>query len=167
MTASIGNYAFAPCSSLTAVTLPVATSIGHYAFQNCSTLASVSLPMAASIGNYAFDDCSSLTTVSLPAATSIGERAFANTGGTTPLTVTLGNTVPDLGINMFDGVTVTKTVNVSVPSSVPAWSGIVGTYTGVGLTLNWGNGFRGGGWSGITMGSGTINSNISLTIATY
>ncbi len=59
----IGDSAFRSCSSLTSVSLPVATSIESYAFHSCSSLTSVSLPVATSIGSYAFNSCSKLTTM--------------------------------------------------------------------------------------------------------
>ena len=38
---SIGDYAFAHCSSLTSIHLPKVTSIGSYAFDYCSSLTSI------------------------------------------------------------------------------------------------------------------------------
>jgi hypothetical protein len=54
-------------TSLTAVSLPVATTIGAQAFQDCASLASVNLPMTTTIGYAACVRCYSLTTVNLPA----------------------------------------------------------------------------------------------------
>ena len=74
--ASIGEYAFHECDSLTTVSLPNATSIGEGAFNSCEALTTVSLPNTTSIGDYAFNSCHALTSVSLPNATSIGNNAF-------------------------------------------------------------------------------------------
>ena len=78
---SIGDYAFAHCSSLPSITIPNSvTSIGNSAFWNCSSLTSVTIPNSVtSIGRYAFDGCSSLTSVTIPnSVTSMGDKAFWN-----------------------------------------------------------------------------------------
>ena len=76
---SIGDYAFAYCSSLASVTIPDSvTSIGGWAFFYCWSLASVSIGNGVtSIGEGAFCDCYSLTSVTIPdSVTSIGNYAF-------------------------------------------------------------------------------------------
>jgi hypothetical protein len=78
------------------------------------------------------------------------------------LAVTLGATVPTLGTYMFSSVSATKTVTVKVPSGATGYGSSPTDTT----TDNWGNGFRGKGWDGSNYGSGTVNSNISLTIKT-
>ena len=62
---TIGDYAFASCSSLTSVTIPDSvTTIGELAFYSCSSLTSVTIPdSVTTIGWRAFEDCSSLTSV--------------------------------------------------------------------------------------------------------
>ena len=61
----IGEYAFAYCSGLTSLTLPVGiTSIGEFAFSGCSGLTSLNLPAGITkIGDDAFNDCSGLKEV--------------------------------------------------------------------------------------------------------
>ncbi len=78
---SIGNYAFAYCSSLTSITIPDSvTSIGDSAFCVCTALTSITIPdSVTSIGSSAFSSCSSLTKVTIPnSVTSIGDSAFSN-----------------------------------------------------------------------------------------
>jgi hypothetical protein len=162
---SIGNYAFQSCISLASIELPASltsTSIGNYAFRYCSALTTVSLPSATSIGADAFSNCAALTTVSLPAATSIGADAFYETG-TNTLTLTLGGVAPTLGYGMFSWVGA-KTVTVKVPSGATGYGTVPATYSGTDSAVNWGNGFRGGGWDGSAFTGGSVNSNITLTI---
>ena len=61
--ASIGDYAFDSCTSLTSVSIPDSvTSIGDCAFGSCTSLTSVSIPNSVTaIGDYAFSDCPNLT----------------------------------------------------------------------------------------------------------
>ena len=79
---SIGDYAFADCSSLTSITIPNSiTSIGYSAFSSCRSLTSLTIPNSVtSIGDYAFYNCSSLTSIAIPnSVTSIGNYAFEGT----------------------------------------------------------------------------------------
>ena len=76
---TIGRNAFARCTSLAELTLPATlTSIGDQAFSRCSALVELTLPTAlTSIGAGAFEQCTSLAELTLPAAlTSIGDDAF-------------------------------------------------------------------------------------------
>ena len=59
---SIGEWAFASCSSLTSIVIPEGvTSIGDYAFAECSGITNIEIPESVtSIGNSAFSYCSSL-----------------------------------------------------------------------------------------------------------
>ena len=96
----IGEYAFAYCSGLTSLTLPVGiTSIGEFAFSGCSGLTSLTLPAGiTSIGEYAFYGCSGLTSLTLPAGiTEIGESTFSNCSGLTSLTLPAGITSINYG----------------------------------------------------------------------
>ena len=76
----IGEYAFAYCSGLTSLTLPVdITSIGEFAFYGCSGLTSLTLPAGiTSIGEFAFSYCSGLTSIYVYAekVPRIGRYAF-------------------------------------------------------------------------------------------
>ena len=101
----IGEYAFAYCSGLTSLTLPVGiTSIGEFAFSGCSGLTSLNLPAdITSIDKYAFSGCSRLTSLTLPAGiTSIGEFAFTCCSGLTSIYV-YAEKVPRIGRYAFEG----------------------------------------------------------------
>ena len=102
---SIGYDAFAYCSGLTSLTLPAGiTSIGEYAFYGCSGLTSLTLPAGiTSIDKYAFSGCSRLTSLTLPAGiTSIGEFAFSYCSGLTSIYV-YAEKVPRIGRYAFEG----------------------------------------------------------------
>ena len=102
---SIGEFAFSGCSGLTSLTLPAGiTSIGEYAFYGCSGLTSLTLPAGiTSIGKYAFSGCSRLTSLTLPAGiTSIGEFAFSYCSGLTSIYV-YAEKVPRIGRYAFEG----------------------------------------------------------------
>ena len=78
---SIGDYAFAYCTSLASVTIPDSvTSIGWGAFAYCTSLSTVAIGNGVtSIGDYAFAYCTSLASVTIPeSVTSIGSYAFYN-----------------------------------------------------------------------------------------
>ena len=80
---SIGERAFALCTSLMSVTIPNnVTSIGDRAFQGCESLTSVEIPNGVeSIGESAFAGCTSLTSVEIPSSVkSIGDNAFGGCG---------------------------------------------------------------------------------------
>ena len=113
----IGEYAFAYCSGLTSLTLPVGiTSIGEFAFSGCSGLTSLTLPAGiTSIGEYAFSRCSGLTSLNLPAGiTSIGSYAFMYCSGLTSLTLPAGITT--IGSKAFNGCSGLTSLNL--PASI-------------------------------------------------
>jgi hypothetical protein len=162
---TIGDYAFEGCIALTSVSLPAATSIGNFAFLGCTALVSVSLPAATSVGGDAFAACTALTSVSLPAATSIGDEAFDLCTALT--SVSLGTTAPTLGRSMLFRSNTANPVTVRVPSGATGYGTVPKTYSGTDSTSNWGNGFRGGGWTGtgfVVDGYNKINTNITLNI---
>ena len=84
---SIGNYAFASCSSLESVTIPNSVKfVGNYAFQSCSSLESVVIgDSVITIGNYAFASCSSLTEVYYNGSASEWNRISINSSGNASL----------------------------------------------------------------------------------
>ncbi len=122
---SIGGWAFAWCTSLTAVTIPDSvTTVVRSAFFHCESLTSVTIPdsvatieksvfqkcisltsviipnSVTTIGNYAFADCASLTSVNIPdGVTTIGEQAF--TYCTSLASVTLPQSITTIGRYAF------------------------------------------------------------------
>lgn len=73
----VGTYAFANCTSLISITLPLCEYIGSNAFYRCTKLASIDLPNCLLINSYGFENCSSLMSLNLPLCTSIMTSAFA------------------------------------------------------------------------------------------
>jgi hypothetical protein len=76
---SIGDYAFAECSSLTSIAIPQGVAnIGGCAFGWCSSLTNITLPESLiKIGDEAFWACDSLTSITIPEGVEcIGNQAF-------------------------------------------------------------------------------------------
>ena len=116
---SIGDYAFAACTSLTSVTIPESvTSIGDYAFDYCTSLTSITIPESVtSIGDHAFAYCESLTSITIPdAVTSIGDKAFYEC--TSLSSVTIGSGVTNIGSSAFYGCSSLK--KITIPDAVTA-----------------------------------------------
>ena len=65
---SIGGYAFSGCEALAAITIPNRVAVIHgYAFASCTNLNSMVLPGSLlSLGNYVFSGCTSLESIHLP-----------------------------------------------------------------------------------------------------
>ncbi len=79
---SIGDWAFADCSSLTGINIPDSvTSIGVAAFSGCSSLTGINIPDSVTfIVGRVFSGCSSLTEISIPSSvTHISATAFQDT----------------------------------------------------------------------------------------
>ena len=111
---SIGNGAFINCKALTSVSLPAAASIGERAFEGCDALASFSLPVAISIGDYAFRGCKALTSVSLPAATTIDAHAFGDCDALTSVSLPAATSIGEVA---FYGCKVTS-ISLPVATSI-------------------------------------------------
>ena len=114
---SIGEGAFAECSSLTSINIPNSvTTIEEYAFWICTSLTSINIPNSVtSIDNYAFAECSSLTSCTIGSGvTSIGDSAFYICSSLTRLTC-LALTPPTLAnVNAFSD---TNNCPIYVPAS--------------------------------------------------
>ena len=114
---SIGEDAFAYCSSLTSITIPNSvTSIGDYAFESCSSLASIAIPNSVtSIGYGAFFRCSSIATITIPnSVTSIGKSAFEDCSSLT--SITIPNSVTSIGNYAFESCS--SLTSIIIPNSV-------------------------------------------------
>ncbi len=88
--ASILDFAFSDCTSLTNITIPSSVlSIGSYAFLNCTSLTSITIPSSVTnIPNHVFSSCTSLTSIIIPSSVlSIGEYAFAFCRSLTNITI--------------------------------------------------------------------------------
>ena len=110
---SIGNSAFEGCANLTSVTIPNSvTSIGESAFSGCGSLESVTIPNSVTnIGNFAFIGCGSLESVTIPnSVTSIGDQAFLACFSLQSVTIN-GN--PKIGENAFEDTPATVTMNLT------------------------------------------------------
>ena len=87
---TIGDWAFADCSSLTSITIPDGvTTIRDHAFYSCSSLTSVTIPdSVTTIEHWAFADCSSLTSITIPdGVTTIEDKAFYDCSSLTSVTI--------------------------------------------------------------------------------
>ena len=114
---SIGNEAFAGCSSLTSITLSNnITNIGNSAFAGCSSLTSITIPdSVTSIGEVAFSGCSSLTSITIPdGVTSIGDATFSNCEGLT--SITIPDSVTSIGEGAFYACS--SLTSITIPDSV-------------------------------------------------
>ena len=112
---SIGDGAFAYCSSLASVTIPNSvTSIGERSFEDCKSLKSITIPTSVtSIGDGAFGSCSSLQSVTIPdGVTSIGDYAFSNCRSLE--SVEIPNSVTSIGKSIFYGCNNLKKVTSKI-----------------------------------------------------
>ena len=111
---SVGYSAFENCDSLTSITIPDSvTSIGYSTFFGCSSLKSITIPdSVTSIGHHAFEVCSSLTNITIPdSVTSIGIYAFHDCSSLTSITIPEG--VTSIGYSAFEDCNSLTSINVS------------------------------------------------------
>ena len=112
--ASIGNYAFSSCTSLTSITISNSvTSIGEGAFYWCDSLKSITIPNSVtSIGSDAFANCYSLTSITIPnSVISIGRGAFFSCYSLT--SITIPNSVISIGEDTFKYCNSLKKIEVN------------------------------------------------------
>ncbi|MGN1338765.1 MAG: leucine-rich repeat protein [Oscillospiraceae bacterium] len=114
---SIGDDAFASCTSLVGITVPNSvTSIGSNAFGDCSSLLSATLSCKATvIPSNLFADAIRLNTITLPAyTTEIGESAFDHCISLT--SISLPDSVKTIGANAFNSCE--SLANISLSSEL-------------------------------------------------
>ena len=75
--ATLGDYAFGFCTSLSSASFPACTNICTNVFFKCSNLSSFSASLCTTIGNFAFGYCTNLSSVDFPECTTIGSYAFS------------------------------------------------------------------------------------------
>ena len=114
---SIGDSAFAFCTSLTSITIPDSVkSIGSGAFLMCTSLASITIPdNVTSIGSGAFDGCTSLMSITIPdSITNIEFVTFARCTSLTSITI------PDSVTSIEEGAffRCTNLTSITIPDSV-------------------------------------------------
>ena len=114
---SIGSEAFRYCPLLISIAIPDSvTRIGSSAFRACRSLSSITIPDGVtSIGGYVFYECTSLSSITIPdGVTSIGAYFFS--GCTSLSSITIPDSVTWIGMNAFDSCT--SLSSIIIPSSV-------------------------------------------------
>lgn len=117
---TIGAYAFSECSGIASITLPnTLVEVGRYAFYK-SGIKSITFPgSVTSVEEYAFSECPGLETVVFENGTEnkqIEQYAFYKSSKIK--TVTLPNTLTDIGTNAFKQCSSLK--EILLPSSINA-----------------------------------------------
>ncbi len=113
---SIGNDAFAQCTSLNSITIPDSvTSIGRSAFWSCG-LSTITIPNSVTSIEYgAFENCISLSNITIPdGLTSIVSNTFQNCASLT--SAIIPDSVTSIENNAFFGCR--SLSNITVPNSV-------------------------------------------------
>ena len=127
--ATIGDYAFSGCSTLTSADIPVGvTTVGDYAFRGCFSLRSVVFPAGlTSIGASAFFECAALNRVDIPfTVESIGGFAFERCPAISGMSVESGNPAYDSRdscnaiIETATGKLIAGCMNTVIPATVTA-----------------------------------------------
>lgn len=95
--------------------------IGNSAFSNNTSLTSVSLPVATTIGESAFSGNTSLTSVSLPSATTIGEYAFESSS---IKELNIGSKIKSIGNSIVSWVLSSDVVVITIEALIPPKIGI-------------------------------------------
>ena len=125
---TIGNYAFAGCSKLTAVQFTGSSTItggftprGEEGESSTATTVEFGNSNITSIGSYAFAGCSSLTKINLPIkVTAINEGTFANCTNLAHITIPSGITT--IGDSAFSNCTALSSIVFA--GSKSGWTGV-------------------------------------------
>ncbi|MCL2129092.1 MAG: leucine-rich repeat domain-containing protein [Treponema sp.] len=146
------NSAFRYFTNLKNVNGSKISEIGSYAFYGINKLSTIKFSETTTIGEHAFLNCTSLTQIDFSSLENIDYAAFQSTGSTY-LEIKMGYNEPKLGVDMFNGVAVTKNVMVKVPTGVLEYDD------------EWQKGFKGAGWNGSNiLEPGKENNYINLII---
>lgn len=132
---SVGQYAFAACTSLTSVNFAACETVGSYAFIGCTNLDTMSFPACTRINNYAFSGCTKLTSIYFPVCSMINYYGFANCSGITTANLPVCNYIHNGAFSncsrltslTLGGSTVATLNNVGAFKNTPI---SVSTYTG-------------------------------------
>ena len=114
---TIGNSAFADCTSLLEIEIPATvTHIENEAFLNCTALEKITLnDRLIKIGDSAFENCTALKEITIPSTTNkIPANAFS--GCSSLETVILSEGITEIGENAFKNCTALK--EIVIPSTV-------------------------------------------------
>ena len=143
-TASIGEYTFYGCTSLTSVTIPDSvTAINIEAFSECAFLTSVILFNGlTTIGNGAFQGCGSLTDISIPASvTSIGSSAFEGCASLASINIPDGvtsvNPMTFMGCSSLTSIVIPASVTSLSASAFDGCSQVIQTENGIHYVDQW------------------------------
>ena len=140
---SIGDSAFS-YSSLTSVSFQSESllSIGDEAFASCSSLTSVSFlsgSQLSSIGNYTFSYTSITGHITLPSSlTSIGDGAFQGSSSSFSVSFEIDSKLTSVGDNVFSGsglTSFTATLTVLLVFGASADTGSVGGLDGIDVSI--------------------------------
>ena len=135
----VGNYAFAYCSSLISVNLPLCKYISSYTFYNCIALPSIDLPNCLYLGEAALSNCNNLTVVKIPLCTVLNYGCIRNCSKLTQVYLNSVTSVTNMRYgNIFSNCP--NLTSIYVPASLvdafktaPNWSSIsdkIVAYTG-------------------------------------
>ena len=107
---SIGDYAFAGCTSLSNVPLGMVKSIGQYAFAGCTSLSYTDISSVYTLDQHAFEGCALLSSVLLMNCTNIGDYAFNNC--TSLESVGFSDALTQISMGAFTNCTSLASVNL-------------------------------------------------------
>jgi hypothetical protein len=165
-------------TNLRSITGSGITNIGNYAFGTSGNLnlQTANFVNAITVGNGAFSGCTGLTSVDIRSVTTIGDAVFDHAGqtnGNRAMFIYMGQNAPTLGTQTFGSssgmlpASGNKTVTIRVPGGNTGYTSVA---AGANVTVNWGNGLRGAGWTGTAFrdpdfASLNINQRIAVTVA--